>query len=81
MRYLAQSRLRSHPFVAAPAPARNVRPSRERLRMRHAVKALFLACALFLAASADVVAEEQENAAIWSEPGDLTLRNLFYGSG
>lgn len=49
--------------------------------MRHALNALFLACALFLVASPDVVAEKPESAAIWSEPGDLALRNLFYGSG
>ena len=79
MRHLAQSRLRSHACVATSDRARNVRPSHERLRMRHALNALFLACALFLAASPDVVAED--NAAIWSEPGDLALRNLFYGSG
>ncbi len=81
MRHLAQSRLRSHPYLAASDRARNVRPSRERIGMRHALNALFLACALFLAASPDVVAEGQENAAIWSKPGDLAQRNLFYGSG
>src|SRR6266446_5846062 len=81
MRHLAQSRLRSHPCLAASDRARNVRPSRERIGMRHRLNALFLACALFLAASPDVVAEGQENAAIWSEPGDLAQRNLSYGSG
>ncbi len=44
------------------------------------LNALFLACTLLLIASPAAIAEE-ENAAIWSDPGDIAQRNLFYGAG
>jgi hypothetical protein len=77
MRCLSQSRLGVNQNIDA--HNRGPAHSRERLRMRSALNALFLACTLLLVGS-DAIAEE-ENAAIWSEPGNIAQRNLFYGAG
>jgi hypothetical protein len=79
MRSLSQSRLGVNQSIGA--QNREQGPSRERLRMRIGLNTLFLACTLLFVGSRDAVAEEKENAVIWSEPDDIAQRNLFYGSG
>jgi hypothetical protein len=49
--------------------------------MQRALTALFLAWSIFSTASPYGSAEENENAVLWRQPGDIASRNLLYGGG
>ncbi len=49
--------------------------------MRHLFSALFLASALLLITSADATSQQEGNAVIWRDPGNIASRNLLYGTG
>src|SRR5713101_2035850 len=86
MRYLSRSVLRTiDHFNAGSAGAQRSQAARERLRMRRGLDALCLAGLLLLVvqpfARAETLAETNDEAILWRDPGKMTARNLLYGSG